>query len=160
MINKWEKEAIDIKEKQKKEHKGSKAALDRATKLSLIEERLERLKKPQHFTYSPDGDNFGESCLTHEDVLKITADFIANNDTAKENRFGKETFKNVLIDKYPFLLIDESQDTRKELLEGLIGIANEPHDRFALGLFGDEMQSNYPGGCETLDGFIVHKKEL
>ena len=160
MINKWEKEAIKINEKLKKKDNRSKAGLDPYDRLSLIEERLERLKKPQHFTYSPDGDNFGESCLTHADVLKITADFIANNATAEENRFGKETFKNVLIDKYPFLLIDESQDTQKELLEGLIGIANEPHDRFALGLFGDEMQRIYPGGCETLDGLFVHKKEL
>ncbi len=56
----------------------------------------------------------------------------------------------VLVNKYPFLLIDESQDTNKSLVEAFFSLAALYKGRFALGLFGDTMQRIYADGHPEL----------
>lgn len=59
-------------------------------------------------------------------------------------------FKQILINKYPVILIDESQDTKKELIDALFELQNQYEERFSLGLFGDTMQRIYSDGKENL----------
>lgn len=61
-----------------------------------------------------------------------------------------DLFKQILINKYPIVLIDESQDTKKNLIESLFVLQSKNKNRFSLGLFGDTMQRIYSDGKEKL----------
>jgi DNA helicase II / ATP-dependent DNA helicase PcrA len=133
-----------LRDKQAKGRAGSKAAQDRERAIASTINRLEWLATPRRFTYNPNGDNFGADSLSHSEVLKIAAAFI----------LSKPSMQAVLINKYPFLLIDESQDTNRNLVEALFSLATTHVGRFALGLFGDTMQRIYADGHPDL-GFNV-----
>jgi DNA helicase-2/ATP-dependent DNA helicase PcrA len=62
----------------------------------------------------------------------------------------KPLMQDVLVNKYPILLIDESQDTIKSLMEALFEVQAKHQDKFTLGLFGDIMQRIYGHGKEDL----------
>ncbi len=130
----------DLWEKQGKGRVGSKAAQDRERAIASITKKLEWLATPRRFTYNPNGDNFGAASLSHSDVLKITSAFIVS----------KPSMQAILINKYPFLLIDESQDTNKLLVEAFFSLAAIHKGKFALGLFGDTMQRIYNDGHSEL----------
>lgn len=130
----------DLHEKQSKGRAGTKAAEDRERAIAATSKRLEWLSIPRRFTYSPNGDNFGADSLSHSEVLKITATFIQ----------AKPAMQAVLVNKFPFLLIDESQDTNKILIEAFFALAAANKGKFALGLFGDTMQRIYADGLPDL----------
>jgi DNA helicase-2/ATP-dependent DNA helicase PcrA len=130
----------DLRLKQEKGRSGSKAALDRERGIAAILKRLEWLATPRRFTYNPNGDNFGADSLAHSEVLKITANFINS----------KTSMRAVLSSKFPFLLIDESQDTSEVLIDALFAMAESNKGKFALGLFGDTMQRIFADGRPDL----------
>lgn len=61
---------------------------------------------------------------------------------------------NILTAKYPILLIDESQDTKKELVDALLIVCEKYKDRFIVGMFGDTMQRIYNDGKDDLANCI------
>lgn len=130
--------------KQSKGRAGTKAALDRDRAIASTMKRLEWLSVPRRFTYNPNGDNFGKDSLSHSEVLNITASFIAT----------RPSMQAVLVNKYPFLLIDESQDTNRVLLEALFSLAAANKGKFGMGLFGDTMQRIFPDGHPELKDLI------
>jgi len=134
----------ELHEKQARGRAGTKAALDRDRAIASITRRLEWLSTSRRFTYNPNGDNFGQDSLSHSEVLKITAAFIET----------KPSMQAVLVNKYPFLLIDESQDTNKGLLEALFALAASNKGRFAVGLFGDMMQRIFLDGHPELERLV------
>jgi DNA helicase-2/ATP-dependent DNA helicase PcrA len=138
------KDLADLEAKQAKGRSGSKAALDRERAIVEINRRIEWLAKPRRFTYNPNGDNFGADTLSHSEVLKITASFITE----------KPSMQEVLVNRYPFLMIDESQDTNKSLMEAFFVLASRKIGRFGLGLFGDTMQRIYLDGLANLGELV------
>lgn len=62
--------------------------------------------------------------------------------------------KKILVNKYPVLLIDESQDTKKELIDALLIVYKEKKDQWAIGMFGDTMQKIYQDGKDRLEEAI------
>ena len=61
-------------------------------------------------------------------------------------------FRKILKDKYDLILIDEYQDTRKEIIENLLTeFCDETH---IIGLFGDHMQSIYNDGIGNVKKYI------
>ncbi|WP_346913204.1 UvrD-helicase domain-containing protein [uncultured Roseibium sp.] len=134
----------ELHEKQAKGRAGTKAALDRERAIASITRRLEWLSTPRRFTYNPNGDNFGQDSLSHSEVLKIAAAFIET----------KPSMQAVLVNKYPFLLIDESQDTNKGLLEAFFALAAANKGKFAVGLFGDMMQRIFLDGHPELERLV------
>ena len=58
----------------------------------------------------------------------------------------KTLMQELLINKFPILLIDESQDTNGLLMDAFLKIQSLHSDRFTLGLFGDTMQRIYADG--------------
>lgn len=123
---------------------GTKAANDRERKIATLTRRIDWLGTPQQFTYNPNGDNFGRNSLSHDDVLKIMAHFIET----------KPSMQAILVNRYPFLFIDESQDTNKGLLEVIFSLAAANEGRFAVGLFGDMMQRIYLDGHPGLESLV------
>ncbi len=58
----------------------------------------------------------------------------------------KPGLRRLLIARYPILLIDESQDTAKRLMDALLNVQAAFPAQFCLGLFGDTMQRIYGDG--------------
>ncbi len=58
--------------------------------------------------------------------------------------------QKVLIRKYPVLLIDESQDAQKDLMDAFFEVQKTHSERFCLCLFGDTMQRIYADGKTNL----------
>lgn len=105
--------------------------------------RLSELDHIPTFTYSPTGDNRGRQALNHTEVIQMAARFIP-----------KPPLLNILTDRHPVLLIDESQDTNGQLMDAFLRAQAQASDRFCLGLLGDMMQRIYNDGKERLDESI------
>ncbi len=69
---------------------------------------------------------------------------------------NKPAFQRILTSQYPFLLIDESQDTNKELIDALLLIQPLYCTRFSLGLLGDTMQRIYADGKANIEQSLPH----
>lgn len=132
-------EIAELEELQRKGRPG-KAALDREKNIAIKQKRLADLDNIKEFTYNPNGDNHGRDSLNHSEVIKIGADFLNN----------KPLMQTILVNKFPILLIDESQDTNKHLMEAFLKVQSQRDDRFCLGLFGDTMQRIYADGKMNL----------
>jgi DNA helicase II / ATP-dependent DNA helicase PcrA len=129
-------EIAELQEKERKGRPGTKASIDRRNAIAGKSERLELLKNIRIFIYNPDGDNPERNALNHAEVIKITAAFLT----------GKPMMRSILLNRFPVLLIDESQDTDKELMDALFCVQANAKSRFALGVIGDTMQRIYTAG--------------
>lgn len=141
-IKSWIEASIkaEIAELQSKQ-KGKNTTQSRAEKITKKKERLEKVRKVKRFSYNPNGDNIGVDSLSHEEVVKMGSEFIS----------VEPTMQQILISKFPILLIDESQDTKKDLIDAFIGVYNKHKDQWAIGMFGDTMQKVYTDGKDSLD---------
>lgn len=140
-IRSWLREALaadiaQIEQEQRGGRSGTKAADARSRRLASKSKRLAELDQVKHFTYDPTGEKVGLGALNHADVIKITSEFLAT----------KPVLGTVLVTRFPILLIDESQDTHRTLIEALVEVQKAHRDRFLLGLFGDTMQRIYGDG--------------
>lgn len=128
-------EIAELEEKQAK-GRGGKAAIERAQSIESKARRREKLREIMRFIYSPTGDNRTRDSLNHAEVIAMTAAFLN----------AKSGLRRLLIARYPILLIDESQDTAKRLMDALLDVQAAFPAQFCLGLFGDTMQRIYADG--------------
>lgn len=135
------KEIFELSEKQKTGRPGTKAAAEREVQIELKRKRLQHLDIIKQFTYNPNGDNVGKNSLNHAEVIAILAAFLAD----------KPLLRQILIRKHPALLIDESQDTQKDLICAFFTLQAKHPDQFSLCLFGDTMQRIYADGKVGLE---------
>ncbi len=112
---------------------------DEAT-IARLEERLDELRMVGRFTYSPDRQVYGEGALQHQQVLQLLAALLNS----------RPTLARVLCDKHPVVLIDESQDTTRGVLDALTSVAEAPGRTLSLGLLGDHRQRIYADGHRDL----------
>lgn len=130
----------ELEEAQAKGRANSKAASDRARSIESKRRRRENLAGITRFVYSPTGDNRTRDSLSHAEVIAMTADFLME----------KPGLRRLLVTRFPILLIDESQDTNRRLMDALLNVEAGYHEAFCLGLFGDTMQRIYADGKERL----------
>lgn len=121
-------------------NKATKLYKQTEEKLSKLKKRLEHLDSVKRFIYNPDGINTESNSLDHAEVVKILVDLLLN----------QETMQKILVDTYPILLIDESQDTKKDLMNVFLFIQEKYSYCFSMGLLGDVMQRIYFEGKEDL----------
>ena len=98
--------------------------------------RLAHIEGVQRFVYSPSGDFRGRDSLNHSEVISLTSHFLNT----------KPNLQKILVNAYPVLFIDESQDTNKNLMDAFLAVQKTQVARFTLGLFGDMMQRIYSDG--------------
>lgn len=127
-----------------KGRKGTKASQTRLSKIESYKKRLEKIDSVRKFSYNPNGENSGYDSLDHADVIKMGAEFIKS----------KVIMQQILISKFPVLLIDESQDTKRELVDALLDVYEKNKDKIIIGMFGDTMQKIYLDGKENLENSI------
>lgn len=139
-----EEEIVELEEQHRKGRPNTKAGIARLRSMESKRRRLARLDSIVKFIYSPTSDNRTRDSLNHSEVIAMTAAFLTS----------KPGLRRMLVSRCPVLLIDESQDTNKSLMEALLHLEEEFHGRFSLGLFGDMMQRIYSDGKEQLDKAI------
>lgn len=159
-IREWLREAlqreiVELHEEERKGRSGTKASISRLAQIDSKGIRLERLDQIKAFTYNPNGDNRERNSLNHSEVIKIFSSFLQ----------GKPLMQRLLVDKFPFILIDESQDTHRSLVDALLSVQQAHKERFSLGLIGDTMQRIYADGKDRIedeipDGWEVPEKKL
>jgi DNA helicase-2/ATP-dependent DNA helicase PcrA len=120
--------------------KGTKASATRQLQIASKTKRLQGLDTIKRFVYSPTSDNRGRDSLTHSEVIKLASHFL----------LSKPVMQSILVNRYPILLIDETQDTNKDLIDAFFVVQGAHKDHFALGLLGDMMQRIYSDGKEGL----------
>ena len=127
---------------------------DRFRSSAIVRRRLSSLDDIRAFVYSPTTDNRTRDSLNHSEVIAITSAFLAS----------KPTLQRLMVAKYPILLIDESQDTNRQLMDALLGVQAANSSIFCMGLLGDTMQRIYSGGKvglgTGLDGWAFPVKAM
>ncbi len=149
-ISEWLSHSLkmEINALQEKQQKGraGKASADRAVQIESKQKRIARLDTIRHFIYNPNGENIGKNSLNHAEVIGIASDFLTD----------RPLMQRILIRKYPVLLIDESQDTQKDLVNAFFAVQSAYSGEFCLALFGDTMQRIYSDGKIGLEGAIPY----
>ncbi len=125
-------------------NKTTKTYCANVEKLNQQKERLAKAQTIEKFVYNPNGSNPEYNALKHAEVIKISAQMIIEN----------KMLQRIIAQRYPILLIDESQDTKKELIDAFFEIQRNFADIFTLGLLGDQKQRIYADGKENIEGFI------
>ena len=128
---------ITVLEKaQAKGRAGTKAAADRERSIESKRRRHASLGDIRRFIYSPTGDNRTRDSLSHSEVIAMSSEFLTT----------KPALQHLLIARYPVLLIDESQDTNRLLMDAVLHVQTKHKLTFCVGLFGDTMQRIYGDG--------------
>lgn len=112
--------------------------------LDEITAEIEIIRSTVVFIYHPDRDSYGPGALAHKSVLDATAWLMDN----------RPTLRTILRDRHPIVLIDESQDTMKGMLDALMGLAEPRGDGLTLGLLGDHRQRIYTDGHSDLPSLV------
>ena len=137
-------------EKQEKaKSKKTKTYQSNAEKIEHLKEKLGKAKAIEKFVYNPNGSNAEYNALNHAEVIKISAQMIMDN----------IMLQRIIAQRYPILLIDESQDTKKELVDAFFKIQENFSDIFTLGLLGDQKQRIYTDGKENMVNIIPSEWE-
>lgn len=131
-------------EQSKSRDLNNKTSIDRTKKIDSKSKRLQYLDQITQFTYNPNSDNTSKDSLNHTEVISIAASFI----------HSKPLMQKLLTCRYPIVLIDESQDTKKELIDAFFELQKNMKASFTLGLFGDTMQRIYSDGKENLGQYL------
>jgi len=95
--------------------------------------------------------------IKYDNFLRISDGIISHDEVIL---LAEKMFKNsvklcsVVKDKFPFIFIDEYQDTQKEVIEIFLNHLKNSKKKSTVGFFGDAMQSIYEGGIGNLDEYI------
>ena len=123
---------------------GTKASEKRQLDLVAKRQRLAALSSISSFNYSPSQTSVSPDGLAHAEVLQIAAHLLSS----------KPLLQKILVGRYPFLLIDEVQDTNAGLMDAILLVQAANAANFCVGLFGDTMQRIYSDGKTDLEGTI------
>lgn len=129
---------------EKAKSKTTKTYLSNAEKIEQLKEQLEKAKTIEKFVYNPNGSNPEYNALKHAEVIKISSQMIMDS----------MMLQRIIAQRYPILLIDESQDTQKELVDAFFKIQENFANIFTLGLLGDQKQRIYANGKDNMVNVI------
>lgn len=108
--------------------------------LERLRRQSARIAAVKGFRYGT-GTNYSKGILGHDDILKLVPHLIAE----------RPLFRTLLARQFPFVFVDESQDTTTEVVEALKTVECEPGVTFCLGFFGDPMQRIYATGTGQVE---------
>jgi DNA helicase-2/ATP-dependent DNA helicase PcrA len=103
------------------------------------EEQRETVKAVRYFTYGA-GSDYPKGILGHDDIIKLASSLLLE----------RPLFRSLVAQQFPFVFVDESQDTFPVVVEALLAIQRQEHASFCLGFFGDPMQRIYATGIGSI----------
>lgn len=142
--------------KQKENDNGgkSKKATEARAKVAELEQALEGLDSVPSFRYGYDNtySNYLQGEIGHDDLVLLAADMIRTSGP----------LRRVLGQKYPYIFVDEAQDTFSEIVAAFNALC--PGGGLpVVGYFGDPMQQIHDKGMDDFAGppgsKVVTKKE-
>jgi DNA helicase-2/ATP-dependent DNA helicase PcrA len=117
---------------------------------------------------SPDGENVAnsffddlDSDIKYKEFVKIKDGCISHDEViilACKMYEKYEKLCTITKDSYPFILVDEYQDTDPNVVKLLLEHLNQSPKRNIVGFFGDAMQSIYEGSVGNLNGYTQPKR--
>jgi len=111
----------------------SRVARKARSKVAKLTEELGILNEVESFRYDDAVySQYSEGRLSHDDVIEIAGYLLKN----------KEIFQKAFGFRYPFILVDEAQDTFPVIVEAFNGVA-EGEGFPVVGYFGDPWQQIY-----------------
>jgi len=139
----WVVSRVEEKIAEKRAHY-DKPGTRAATKMKLDQEivglkaELEAVGRVEKFTYGT-GSRYSEGILGHDDILKLTPACVEKHHLLRE----------IVARRFPYIFVDESQDTQPPVIEALRQIASE--QPLCVGFFGDPMQKIYGTGAGAIE---------
>lgn len=109
--------------------------------ITRYEQQRDRIGRVHSFTYGT-GSNYVKGILGHDDIIKMVPQLLTE----------RPLMRTLLAQQYPFLFVDESQDTMENVVTALKAVDEQMGDRFCIGFFGDPMQRIYPTGIGAISG--------
>lgn len=104
-------------------------------------EALERLDDPAlRFNYLS-GRNYKKGILGHNDVLRMVPELMKR----------EKHLATIIAQRFPYVLVDESQDTDPKVVEALQAVEEQERGNFCVGFFGDPMQRIFPTGAGLIE---------
>ncbi len=103
------------------------------------EQQREAITRVHTFTYGT-GSDYAKGILGHDDIIKLASQLMIH----------RRLFRTLVAQQFPFVFVDESQDTFPIIVEALMAVQRQEQARFCLGFFGDPMQRIYPTGIGTI----------
>lgn len=134
------------------------------TLVELVNDENENLFKITGIS-TIDDDYFDiiEKDIQYRESLKIKEGIISHDQVlVLANRLFRDYPKlcDIVKDKYPFILIDEYQDTQKEVIEIFLSHLKQSKKVNIIGFFGDAMQSIYDNGIGNLNDYLDVVEEI
>ena len=125
-------------------HGFQKALRSEVRSLAAWQERLQQAGDIENlkidYTLGHRSIEDGVLSLHHDDVLPLTIKLL-----------GRKKFRDLLTDKFPYILIDEYQDTNASWIDAVkehyLGAERSPQ----FGFFGDHWQKIYGDGCGSIE---------
>ncbi|HEY4201525.1 MAG TPA: UvrD-helicase domain-containing protein [Devosiaceae bacterium] len=103
------------------------------------QQQREAITTVRSFTYGT-GSDYAKGILGHDDIIKMSSQLMIH----------RALFRTLVAQQFPFVFVDESQDTFPIIVEALMAVQQQEQARFCLGFFGDPMQRIYPTGIGTI----------
>lgn len=85
-----------------------------------------------------------DGIISHDEVLVLASKVFERN----------HKICRIIKDKFPFILIDEYQDTQPVVIEILLEHLKKACNQCVIGFFGDSMQAIYDNGVGDLDDYV------
>jgi DNA helicase II / ATP-dependent DNA helicase PcrA len=148
-IRAWVQARIGEKIAEAEERIAKQRTQDR-TRVKLREDvaryrqQIGELDRVRRFAYGT-GSDYAKGILGHSDVLTIGPALMTQS----------ELLRKIIVARFPYIFVDESQDTDPEVVTALRQLVSVPNAPFCLGFFGDPMQKIYTTGA----GAIVPEPE-
>lgn len=133
--------------------KQTKTARKAREKVAELENELASLAEVAEFAYDDIAfSDYLKGRLSHDDVIEIAGYLFRK----------RENFRRLIGMRYPFIFVDEAQDTFVPIVEGLNQTCSKP-DLPLVGYFGDPWQQIYDGRAGDFkppeSGLIITKVE-
>jgi DNA helicase II / ATP-dependent DNA helicase PcrA len=110
------------------------------------------IPKVQKFSYGT-GSDYPKGMLGHDDIIRMATAFLRE----------RPLFRTLLMQQFPFVFVDESQDTQDAVVQAMKAVALQSDKKFCLGFFGDPMQRIYATGAGAIPAeegwFTIDKEE-
>ncbi|MGZ2748519.1 UvrD-helicase domain-containing protein [Burkholderia stagnalis] len=109
------------------------------SEIERAQELRERIGQVKSFTYGT-GSDYLKGMLGHDDIIRMVPQLIIE----------RPLMRSLVAHQYPFLFVDESQDTMANVVDAFKAVNHDLGDRFCLGFFGDPMQKIYATGIGAI----------
>lgn len=117
-----------------------KTRVQAAADIERYREQKLKIVSVDRFTYGV-GSDYPKGILGHDDVIRLSTELIRT----------QPLIAKVVGQKFPFVFVDESQDTAPDVVEALKAISEVLGSKFCLGFIGDPMQKIYTAGAGAIE---------